>query len=153
MNRSPISVYSQFEGFLEETMFLTTMDEDRNINVMPITFKSLGNLLGDTCIQILVSERRYSCEVLDFGIQEFTLSRGKRLSPLVELCGTSSGRTVDKVKEYGIELLEGKVTQVPVLKQAEISYECKILDSLEEECFMGFKMFIGSVEGVFRHKA
>lgn len=132
-------------------MILTTRSLDGRVNLMPITFKSVGNILGDICINIFVSNQRYTCEILENGIQEFTLSRGPALLPWIEKTGVCSGRNVDKAKVHEVPLMDGRLTQIPVLAPARMSYECAIVGSVEKSEFLGFKMFLGSVLGVFHH--
>ncbi|MCC5814862.1 MAG: hypothetical protein JJT78_08905 [Leptospira sp.] len=151
INREKVSIYTNIEGFFHEHLILATMDKNDRVNLMPLTFKSVGNILGEICINIFVSNNRYSCSLLENGIQEFTLSRGNGITQYIEKTGNSSGRNINKIKEYNIPLLNGMETKVPVLADATESYECELIGSVEKSEFLGYKMFIGSIKGVYLH--
>lgn len=149
--RKQVDIYHSIDGFFQEHVLLTTKSLDGKINTMPLTFKSIGNVLGDLCINIFVSQQRYTCEILETGIQEFTLSRGSELTPYIEKTGVTSGRNVDKIKDNEISMLPGITTEVPVMEKASMSYECLVVGSVEKNQFLGYKMFLGTIQGVFIH--
>ena len=43
------------------------------------------------------------------------------------LCGTKSGRNLDKVVECGLSLVPGKVVDTPIIEQCALHYECRVV--------------------------
>lgn len=150
MQRKSIPVYEGIEHFFEEDVLLTTKAKNGRVNIMPLTFKTIGNVLGELCISILVSQKRYTAEILSTGIREFTISRGRNLEDFIYPCGTSSGVNVNKINVYDIPLTDGIFTSVPVIEAADLSYECKLIGIQKGE-FLDYDMYIGKLLGVFKH--
>ena len=64
---------------------------------------------------------------------------------LYECCGTRSGRDGDKLKEYGIKLVDGKKVNAGVIEQCPVAIECTVVDSIMTG---SHEMFVGKVEYV-----
>lgn len=129
-----------FTNLLEKSMddlyttgaFLTVGDSNK-ANTMTISWGSVGYMWRKPVFMVLVRESRYTKEFLNTGT-EFTVSipgEVDKLKKALKICGSKSGRDVDKEKEADIEFINGKVVQAPVIKDCEKYYECKILLSQE----------------------
>jgi flavin reductase (DIM6/NTAB) family NADH-FMN oxidoreductase RutF len=60
------------------------------------------------------------------------------------ICGTRSGRDVDKIKLAGFKLVDSKVVKVPTIEGATVAFECKVLDQFETG---DHTVFVGKVVG------
>ncbi len=59
--------------------------------------------------------------------KEFSLNLlSKEMKEVAEICGKYSGKDVDKFKLAGIEGEEGEIIKAPLVKEAPISFECKV---------------------------
>ncbi len=50
--------------------------------------------------------------------------------PLLSLCGSSSGRDIDKFAEGKVESFPGKLSKLPILKDAVANLECEIVSQV-----------------------
>lgn len=64
---------------------------------------------------------------------------------LYECCGRKSGKESDKLKDYGIELVDGEKVNASVIKACPVAIECTVVDSIMTG---SHEMFIGKVEYV-----
>jgi flavin reductase (DIM6/NTAB) family NADH-FMN oxidoreductase RutF len=108
----------------EDGAFLTVQAGDA-LNVMTIGWASMGNIWGRPVMTVLVRTSRHTFGIIERAT-EFTVS-----VPLVDMkkeltvCGTLSGRKVDKLKKCGLELLPGVKVKTPVLNIPGIHFECR----------------------------
>lgn len=64
---------------------------------------------------------------------------------LYECCGSKSGKDGDKLKEYGIKIVDGKKVNAGVIEECPVAIECTVVDSIMTG---SHEMFIGKVEYV-----
>ncbi|MGI6713394.1 MAG: flavin reductase family protein [Bacillota bacterium] len=112
---------------LPKGAFLTVKKDD-NINVMTIGWGSVGFIWGKPIFTLLVRSSRYTYELLD-QTKEFSVSvpLNNDFKKELVLCGTKSGRDVDKFKEANLTPVPGKVISAPVIKECQLFYECKVV--------------------------
>lgn len=117
----------QITKVLGKGVLLTTKYGDR-VNTMTIGWGMLGIEWGKPVFIALVRESRYTKELLEKN-GEFTINvpYGEFDSKIISFCGTKSGRTVDKVKELGLELEEPEAISVPGIRQFPLTLECKVI--------------------------
>lgn len=107
--------------------FLTVKKGDA-VNVTTISWGNIGFEWGRPVFTVLVRNSRYAHELLqDNG--EFTVSipTTSAMKKALAVAGSKSGRDVDKFKEAGITRYPAKVVETPVVKEANIFYECRII--------------------------
>ena len=77
-------------------------------------------------LSISVRPERLSYEYIK-ETMEFTVNLPhRRMVRETDFCGVRSGRQVDKIKEMGFTMVEGKDVNVPYIKECPISIECKV---------------------------
>jgi flavin reductase (DIM6/NTAB) family NADH-FMN oxidoreductase RutF len=77
-------------------------------------------------LSISVRPERLSYEYIK-ETMEFTVNLPhRRMVRETDFCGVRSGRQVDKIKEMGFTMIEGKDVNVPYIKECPISIECKV---------------------------
>ena len=64
---------------------------------------------------------------------------------LYECCGVKSGKDGDKLKEYGIKMVDGKKVNAGVIEECPVAIECTVVDSIVTG---SHEMFVGKVEYV-----
>lgn len=115
------------ETLYKQGAFLTVGDENK-YNTMTISWGSVGLMWRKPTFIVMVRESRYSNEFLDLG-KSYTVSipkEGEMKTALV-ICGSKSGRNVDKEKEAHIKIIKSKEVAAPIVEGCEKYYECKIV--------------------------
>lgn len=111
---------------IEKGAFLTVAAGEK-INIMTIGWASLGFIWGRPMMTILVRKSRYTWTLMEQA-KDFTVS-----VPIVdaqkalEICGTQSGRKIDKREKCGIEFFPAEKVTSPIIDLPGIHYECKIV--------------------------
>ena len=124
-----IKVWDYAGRINEETgkgILLTTKSGDK-VNSMTIGWGFLGIQWGKPIFVVLVRESRYTKQMLEEN-PEFTINvpLGEIDRNILGICGTKSGRDMDKIAELGLTLEEGKTVSVPAIKELPLTLECKV---------------------------
>jgi flavin reductase (DIM6/NTAB) family NADH-FMN oxidoreductase RutF len=111
---------------IEKGAFLTVLAGDK-VNIMTIGWASIGFLWGSPMLTVLVRKSRHTWNIMERAA-DFTVS-----VPLVdaqkalEICGTLSGRKVDKREKSGLEFFPAETVKTPIIDIPGIHYECRIV--------------------------
>lgn len=106
--------------------FLTT-GKDGKYNTMTIGWGNIGVAWGKPIFTVLVRTSRYTYDLIE-GSGEFTVSL-----PLIDmkealnLCGSKSGRDIDKFQAAGLKPQPGRTISTPVITGGGLHYECKVV--------------------------
>ena len=96
-------------------------------NVMTIGWVLTGFIWRTNVIAVPVRKSRYSHALLD-AHKEFTLfAPSVGMSKELGLCGSKSGRTVDKIKECGFVMEKSQTVAVPHIQGKGVTCECRVL--------------------------
>lgn len=122
--------YSEYAQQVIDTLpkgaFLTTNYGDKT-NTMTIGWGNIGVTWSKPTFTVLVRHSRYTYELIEKS-GEFTVSvPTKDFTAALALCGTKSGRDMDKITAAGLKLAPGQKTGTPVIADCGIQYECKIV--------------------------
>ena len=112
---------------LPKGILITTKAEDK-VNTMTIGWGTLGIEWGRPIFISYVREHRYTYEMLEKN-PEFTINipLGEVEKKILSVCGTKSGRDMDKIHELGLTLEESEMISVPGLKELPLTLECKVI--------------------------
>ena len=92
---------------------------------------------------ISIGHSRFSYECLQ-KFRFFNLCFPSReLAKETLLCGTKSGKDIDKLKITGLDWFKGRLAQLPILKDALANYECKIITQVKSG---DHTIFVGEVK-------
>lgn len=107
--------------------FLTGGDLN-NANTMTISWGSIGFMWRRPVFMALVRESRYTNEFLKSG-EAFTVSipYDNNLKEALKICGSKSGRDVNKEELANIKFIKSKSVETPIVEGCNKYYECKIL--------------------------
>lgn len=107
--------------------FLTVKSSDK-VNTMTISWGNVGYEWGRPVFTVMVRTSRYTHSLIEDS-SEFTVSIPLKndLKQALSICGTKSGRNVDKFKEANISLKDGRTVSTPVIGECKLFYECKIV--------------------------
>jgi flavin reductase (DIM6/NTAB) family NADH-FMN oxidoreductase RutF len=107
-----------------------TLDKRERPNIIGLSwwmFTSLDPLM----IAISVGHKKYSRECLEHH-REFVLCfPSEEQARDAWLCGTKSGRNIDKFQETGFKPVHSKVVKPPTIDSATVAYECKVMKQVE----------------------
>lgn len=155
--------FSQYAQQVIQTLpkgaFLTVRHAGRD-NTMTIGWGTLGVIWGQPIFSVLVRPSRYTFGLLEAS-GEFTVSIPLNdMSRALAVCGSKSGRDLDKFAAAGLQKLPGLRVATPVIAGAGLHYECKVvfrqpmapetLDASLRESFYGngdhHTLFFGQVQ-------
>lgn len=112
---------------MEQGVFLTTSHVGKT-NTMTIGWGGIMVIWGRPIFIVLVRDSRATYDLID-NSDEFTVSVPflRNMTKELAFCGTKSMRDYDKFRECNLHPLPGRKVSVPVIKEAGLHYECKIL--------------------------
>jgi flavin reductase (DIM6/NTAB) family NADH-FMN oxidoreductase RutF len=124
-----MSPFEQTEKTMEQLSkgaFLTT-SKNGFTNTMTIAWGGVQIVWGEPFFVVFVRYSRHTYEMLEENT-EFTVSIPKAggLKEELILCGTQSGRDVNKSDKCKFTLVSGRKVNTPVIKECDRHYECKI---------------------------
>ena len=107
---------------------LMTTKKDDFVNSMVIGWGHIGIEWGKPIFVAYVRESRYTKELVE-NHGEFTVNvpMGEFDSNIIRICGTKSGRDLDKIKELGLTLVDSDHVSVPGIKEFPLTLECKVI--------------------------
>ena len=102
------------------------------INTMTIGWGSISQYWGKSVFIVPVRESRYTHELLESS-EDFTVSvpRYNEIAKEIGYCGTNSGRDVDKFEKCKLTAKPAKAVQAPIVGEAYLHYECKIIAKID----------------------
>ena len=107
--------------------FLTVKSGDK-VNTMTIGWGSIGYEWNRPIFTVLVRKSRYTYELIE-NSDNFTVSipLSRDLKNALAVCGSKSGRDIDKFKECNLSLEKSRKVDTPIIGECELYYECKIV--------------------------
>ena len=111
------------------TAALVTAKADGEVNSMTIGWGTLGTEWSKPIFTVFVRQSRHTKKLLDKN-GEFTINvplKGADVKEIMRVCGTKSGRDMDKIKQLGLTLEEPDVISVPGIKELPITLECRVV--------------------------
>lgn len=110
---------------LPQGAFLTAGDAAK-CNVMTIGWGNIGFIWGKPTFTVLVRPSRYTHGFMNGG--EFTVSVPLGdMKQALAVCGSKSGRDIDKVQAAGLKLRAGQKVATPVVDGCGLYYECRVV--------------------------
>ena len=142
--KEKVELWSYAGQILEQTGkgILLTTKAGGKVNTMTIGWGTLGIEWGKPIYTVFVRQSRHTKTMLDEN-GEFTINvpMGEIDKNILSLCGTKSGRDMDKIAQLGLTLEDGETISVPGIKELPLTLECKViykqdqvLGSIEEGC-------------------
>ena len=145
-NRKEIQPYDYMDYFMSKAALLVTMDKSEKPNVMALLWKTIGELWMIPVVTVAVSPSRYSYKLLTEGINEFTVNiPSDKIEHAINITGRYSGKNTNKFEKTGLEIIKGKKTKVPTIKDSILSYECRIVHVADSGKMASHKLFIGQI--------
>lgn len=122
--------YEQFSAeaasLMPKNAFMTTAHNGK-INTMTIGWGSIGIMWGKPVFTAMVRQSRYTKELVDQS-GEFTITLPyDDTKEALALCGSKSGRDLDKIAAANLSLKTGQVVATPVIAARALQLECKVV--------------------------
>ena len=128
--KKEINVWEYAGQILEQTGkgILLTTKADGKVNTMTIGWGTLGIEWGKPICTVFVRQSRHTKSMLDAS-GEFTVNvpMGQIHKNILSVCGTKSGRDLDKIAQLGLTLEEGQTVSAPGIKELPLTLECKVI--------------------------
>ncbi|MBV4440637.1 flavin reductase family protein [Clostridium tyrobutyricum] len=128
--KKEIEVFNYAKEIMEavKTGVLLTTKVDDKVNSMTISWGTLGIEWSKPIFTVFVRENRFTKHQLEEN-PEFTINipHGAFDKKILGICGTKSGREVDKIKELNLTLEEPNNISVPAIKELPLTLECRVV--------------------------
>lgn len=113
---------------------LLTTCADGETNTMTIGWGCLGIEWSKPIFIAYVRQSRHTKTILDKN-GEFTVNIpvGPIDKKILGLCGTKSGRDMDKFKELGLTPVAGQTVSVPAIAELPLTLECKVIYQQDQD--------------------
>lgn len=111
----------------EKGVLVTTKSGDE-VNTMTIGWGTLGNQWHKPIYTVFVRQSRHTKRLLDEN-GEFTVNvpLDDSAKKILGVCGTASGRDINKIEHLGLTLEEPEIISVPGIKELPLTLECKVI--------------------------
>lgn len=119
--------------YLKKGVYLTTKAGDK-VNSMIIGWGHIGTVWERPVFITYVRECRYTYEMLTQN-PEFTINvpiNGMDKNSF-RICGTESGRGMDKIEKSGLTLEDPEIITVPGIREFPLTLECRVLYQEEQD--------------------
>ena len=134
--KKEINLWAYADKILEgvEKGALITTKTDEEVNTMTIGWGHLGIEWSKPVFIAYVRQSRHTKGLLDKS-GEFTVNIpiGAVDKKILGLCGTKSGRDMDKIKELGLKLVPGQTVSAPAIAQLPLTLECKVIYQQDQD--------------------
>ena len=122
------------EALTQGGAFIVAVDSKGKPNPMTIGWGQVGIVWSRPMFTALVRLSRYTYECLQSS-DTFTINvpRPGELKDELMLCGTKSGRDVDKAAQCGLTMVPGKAVETPIVDECALHYECRIVARTQQE--------------------
>ena len=145
MKKVNIDPFQLADITISKTALLVTQSKEGKANMMALDWKTIGNLWGDPICVIAVAPSRYSFSLLG-EIKEFSLNvPSAKIQSAISIAGSYSGRSTNKIAMAGLTLEPARNIDVPVIAEAIINYECKVIHEAESGSICSHRLFFGEI--------
>jgi flavin reductase (DIM6/NTAB) family NADH-FMN oxidoreductase RutF len=100
-------------------------------NPMTIGWGLVGPVWGKPTFAVLVRPSRFTYQLMEKATTFSVNVPDETLADAVKLCGTKSGRDIDKVSAAGLTVAPGETLDVPTIEECTVHYECRIVNRSE----------------------
>ena len=115
---------------------LLTSEAEDCVNAMTIGWGTIGIEWGVPIFAAYVRTNRFTHDLIE-RTGEFTICAplgelSKEAAKAIGICGSKSGRDVDKLAQAGVHLVEADIVRPPAIKELPLTFECRVVFSQEQ---------------------
>ena len=111
----------------KEGILLVAEGKDQKPNTMTIGWGFLGTMWRKPVFVVAVRHSRHTLRLMEESDSFTVCLPAKGMSEALEVCGTKSGRDIDKFEKFGYTAEHGKMVDAPYIKECPVHFECKII--------------------------
>ena len=139
---------------VKPNVVVTVRDKDGKDNALVVAYA--GNCSYDPpMIMMGIVPSRYSYHMIKENGSFVVHLLDKSQTWLYECCGSKSGRDSDKLKAYGINIVDALKVNAGVITECPVAIECTVVDSImtgSHEMFVGLVEYVHAEEEVLNEK-
>jgi len=144
-------------------VFLVSAGGDGRPNAMTIGWGLIGTIWRKPFFLVAVRPSRFTHGLIEES-GEFTVCLpAEGMEEALQVCGTKSGRDLDKFRELGLTAVRGFEVEAPYIAECPVHYECRVAykvrvepgaleEGLERECYPAgnyHTLYFGLILGVY----
>lgn len=107
-------------------LLLVAEGKDGVPNAMTIGWGLMGVMWSQPFFVVAVRKSRHTYKLIEESNKFTVCVPGKGMDEVLQVCGTKSGRDMDKFKELGLKAVRGKSVDAPYIEGCPIVYECDV---------------------------
>lgn len=107
-------------------LLLVTEGRDLKPNAMTIGWGFIGTMWRRPFFIVAVRQSRYTFKLLEETNKFSVCLPGKNMENVLDICGSKSGRDINKFKELSLTLGRGLETSIPYIDECPVHYECVV---------------------------
>lgn len=119
-----------------------TQKPDGNFNLITIEW-FMRTSIQPPMFAISIGASRYSHDCLEANRYFNLVFPSLEIKPLLSLCGSNSGRDMDKFSAGDVKFIAGKLHKLPILTQAVANFECEVVSQVRSG---DHTIYIGQVQ-------
>jgi len=147
----------------DEGILLVAADKDGKPNAMTIGWGLVGTIWRKPFFTVAVRLSRYTHKLMEESDTFTVCLPAKGMEEILDVCGTKSGRDMDKFKELGLTAKKGLQVDAPYIAECPVHYECRVaykvelkpgqlIEELEEDAYPKGNyhvLYFGQILGVY----
>ena len=117
----------------KDGLFLVAEGKEGKPNTMTIGWGFLGTMWSKPVFVVAVRHSRHTFKLMEESDSFTVCLPAEGMEKALEVCGTKSGRDMDKFKKFGFTAAKSETVDAPYIKECPVHFECKTLykDDLE----------------------
>ena len=119
---------------------ITSISEDGRPNIITLGEVFNVSIRSPVIVGIAIAKPRYSHELITATREYVVNLPTAAMVEAVDLCGTISGRDVDKFAEFGLTPVPAEKVRPPLIAECPVSIECRVIGIQEigdHDLFLG----------------
>lgn len=108
-------------------LLLVTQGAEGNPNAMTIGWGLVGTMWRRPVFVVAVRVSRHTHRLLEESNRFTVTLPSKEMGEVLEVCGSTSGRDVDKMRELGLTVGRGFEVDAPYIEACPVHYECTVV--------------------------
>lgn len=141
----------KFQHFYPYTVAIVGASSENQANYMSCAWHTALSF-DPPLFGVLISKKRFTHHLISKA-REFTVNfiEAKRVKLSAQM-GRRSGYDMDKIKEFQVKLSPSKTIKSPILEEAYVSFECKLVETRpcgDHDLFVGQVLAIHEEENSF----
>jgi len=144
-------------------ILLVTQGKKGKPNAMTIGWGFLGTMWRRPVFIVAVRLSRHTLRLMEDSDSFTVCLPGKGMEKALEVCGTKSGRDMDKFKELGLTASKSTQVKAPHIEECPVHFECEIVykdqmepgelkKAVEDEVYTSkdlHTIYYGEIKGVY----